>query len=147
MKLRISRDALKSLCELPKRGEKYTMFRFQVKNLPIEMTGVRFKDIYNNVIESWIPVSDIMQEVINEDSTFLPDYGIAGYFHFDPIHGSLFQICEGGPHILYVTGRPKSNEIPPEHRKYFQIEDAIYRYFWEDSKYGYLTQVIHKHED
>lgn len=118
------------------------MFKFKVKTLPVEMTGVKFKDIYGNNIESWEQVGDLFEEVINEDSPFTPDFGVQGYYQGNSVVGPTFQIVPGGPHILYITGRPKSEKIPPEHRKFFRIPGAKYVYFWEDSKFGYLTQVL-----
>lgn len=118
------------------------MFKFRVKTLPLEMTGVKFKDPCGIDIESWEQVGDILEDVINEDSPFTPDYGVSGYYQGNSVVGPTFQIVPGGPHILYITGRPKSNEIPSEHRGLFRIPGAKFVHFWEDNQFGYLTQVI-----
>lgn len=127
------------------------MFKFAVNKLPLELTGVNFRTIENEKIESYMYVSDIMEEITDEDSPFVPDYGVSGWYVKNLYVGPMFTIDPNGPHILYVTGRPRAGELPPEHRKMFRLEGSVWVHFWEDNKFGYLTQIINKnskdHED
>ena len=131
------------------------MFNYQVASLPIEFTGVNFRDIYNyfpnleldNSVElnhqrklaSYIQARDIMRPCI-DPSYFAPGYCIRGRYQQGNYHNQIFYIDPEGPNMLLITGRPV--ELDLEEALKFRIKDTIYKYYWEDSKFGYLTQIV-----
>ena len=116
------------------------MYKFLVKTLPIEFTGLRIKE-WDEEIPSWVQVEDLMDEIINPDGPFVPDYGIRGYYHYYNNHTPpLFFIDSNGPHMLYLSGIPKIT--PGDDHLRFRINNPLYLYCWEDTKIKYVTQII-----
>ena len=132
------------------------MFHFQVASLPLEFTGVNFRDIYNyfpdfelddsvennyqRKLASYIQVRDIMTSCLTEGNYFAPSYYVRGRYQQGNYRNQIFYIDPEGPNVLVITGRPP--ELGLEEANKFRLKDTIYRYYWEDQKFGYLTQIV-----
>ncbi len=123
------------------------MFIDAVRKLPIEyeFIGIKSLKATNGMIyEPWEYISNVL-EPFDRSNLFSPDYYIIGSFHYQPYFmGPSFRIDPLGKHILYITGMPKSNKFANSIRLKFRIQGSLWAYYWEDDKYGYLTQVISK---
>lgn len=119
------------------------MFKYAVDTLPLEFTGLNFRDSDGYNIAPETLVSEIMEPVCRDGNPFLPDYGIRGFFHNRGIAGeSIFQIDPRGLYLLYVTGKPHIEDYPEDDRFKFHDSDSLWSHYWEDNKVGYLIQII-----
>lgn len=118
------------------------MFKNYVDTLPLEFTGVSFKDLDSIIIEPETMVPEIMNPVCRDNNPFLPDYGIRGFFQYTGFGQPVFTVDPLGIYLLYITGKPKVEDYPEEDRFRFHDQDSKWSYYWEDNKIGYLTQVI-----
>lgn len=115
------------------------MYRHLVKTLPIEFTGLDLVE-WDEVKPSYLLVSDVMDELVNPDSPFLPDFGIRGYYHYyNNFTKPKFIIDPDGPNILYVSAMPKET-LEEDHLR-FRVKNPLYLYCWADTKAKYITQV------
>ena len=132
------------------------MFTDQVKTLPLEFTGVRFLNTEhyydwltrkgeidpNFLIEDVLLPLDKDQPSGQNYDPYVPDFWIRGTFNWGT-EGQLFPylvLDPRGLHYLYVTGIPKG--LTKEASQAFRGQDLSFLYYWEDTKYGYLTQII-----
>lgn len=153
------------------------MFKYQVASLPIEFTGMNFRDIYNyfpdlevsdeslnkqNKLEGYIPVGDLLKEVkinqtqpirlgdlinglpeeIKEKPIYAPSYKIHGRLLIGSYKNVIFYLDPKGDDEVFITGVPKG--LSDEEINKFEIPNTIYKYYWEDKYFGYLTQVVNK---
>ena len=124
------------------------MYKNLVLSLPLECTGITF----NLPLEIQNSRGEVIPPGIIKSSTTIEETGLFyAYSHYDyAIRGKLipgyknlsfkFNIYPEGPHILFVTGIPKSITI--EESKLYHFDKALKKYYWQDTKIGYLTQVI-----
>lgn len=128
------------------------MFRQIVGSLPIgvEFTGLSIRDPYNYYPElelndrEYNPERALADYILVEDICmskcspyYQPDYIIRGNFIYGNRFNRIFRICPDGNHLLCFTGKPKEDNNP-----IFRLDNTIYKHYWEDNDYGYLTQII-----
>ena len=135
------------------------MFHYQVASLPIEFTGLSFRDInqifpdleldqtvdYNpqRKLADYLHIEDVCTPCPKGISYFNPSFYLRGRYIQGSYHNQIFQIDPEGPHMLMITGRPTEMDIDEATK--FRLKDTIYRYYWEDGRFGYLTQVVEYH--
>lgn len=137
------------------------MFHYQVASLPIQFTGLNFRDIYHlfedleidpvefnhqRRLSDYHLIKDICKPctpgkgVVN---FFNPSFHLRGRYLRGNQYNHIFYIDPDGPHTLFITGRPIN--LVMEDASKFRLKDTIYRYYWEDNNYGYLTQIVEHH--
>lgn len=124
------------------------MYRDLVLSLPLEYTGITFNlplEIKNNRGEVIPPGKLKSSMTIEETGLFYAysshDYAIRGKLIFGyKALSCKFNIDPEGPHILFITGIPKGLTV--EESKLYHFDKALKKYYWQDTKIGYLTQVI-----
>ena len=124
------------------------MYRDLILSLPLEYTGITFNlplEIKNSRGEVIPPGRIKSSTTIEETGLFYAysprDYAIRG--KLIPGYKNLsfkFNIDLEGPHILFITGIPKGLTI--EESKLYHFDKALKKCYWQDTKIGYLTQVI-----
>lgn len=116
------------------------MYKHLVKTLPVNFMGLEIiKE--DEIFPSYITVEEFMEEIINPDSPFIPNYALRGYFHYyNQFTKPKFIIDPHGPNILYTSAMPK--ETPREDHLKFRVGTPIWLYCWQDNKVKYLTQVV-----
>lgn len=86
-------------------------------------------------------IEDVMQPVARgTDSVFIPDFSLSGYLLESKYKAPDFVITDlsSATHKLFITGVPKETEIYYK----FKMHPVDFISYWEDSKIGYLTQII-----
>lgn len=129
------------------------MYQLFVGSLPIgvEFTGLSIRDPFlifqelelldreynpNRALAEYIPVEEICAKSINAPY-YHPSYVLRGTYINGNQFNQIFEIDPLGKHLLCFTGRPLGDDNPK-----FRLENSLYRYYWQDNKIGYLTQII-----
>lgn len=129
------------------------MFQPFVGSLPIgvEFTGLSIRDPFsifhnlelvdreynpNRALAEYNRVEDICAKNI-EPPYYYPSYAIRGNYINGNQFNQIFEVDPFGKHLLCFTGRPLGDDNPK-----FRLENPLYRYYWQDNKVGYLTQII-----
>lgn len=131
------------------------MFTTKVAILPLEMTGLRFLNTEHyydwltpkREIDPTFLVEDVLLQLEKPDwnspdyNHALPDFWIRGTFNYGKWNKFPYITLDPrGLHTLYITGIPR--DLDPYSSMKFRVQDLSYLYYWEDSHYGYLTQII-----
>lgn len=117
------------------------MFKDEVGTLHLSHARIRFidKDLEHDIPRDTL-ISDVAFPMVNEADPSFPDYVIRGYYtKVDHNKSHIFSIAGEpgkGSHLLYITGVPRGE---PE---LGLLPNALWVNYCEDSKYGYLFQII-----
>lgn len=129
------------------------MYQPFVGSLPIgkEFTGLSIRDPYcmypeielvdkeynpNRALAEHITVEDISAKNV-EPPYYYPSFVVKGNYINGNQFNQIFELDPFGKHLLCFTGKPLGDD-----NQKFRLSDPIYRYFWQDNKFGYLTQII-----
>ena len=130
------------------------MFQPFVGSLPIgkEFTGLSIRDPFlifhnlelldreynpNRALAEHIRVEEICAKNNAKTPYYYPSYAIRGNYINGNQFTQIFELDPFGKHLLCFTGRPLGDDNPR-----FRLENTLYRYFWQDNRVGYLTQII-----
>lgn len=109
-------------------------------NPTLDVIGFQILDpVVNDRVTAISPRFQVGEMFIKADLNYFgaPDYILPGIFDLGPRpHLFMPKPLKDAAHILSITGVPKNGAQD------FKIPGALYTSYWEDSKYGYLFQVI-----
>lgn len=117
------------------------MYKSLVETLTLDKIRLNFKTKRGKFIDSTkISVGDCFYPTNEDMGDYFPDYGLVGDYkvgnHFKEV---TFIPDPNGNYILYVTGMPL---FRPYLSKKFRLGETEFKSYWQDSKIGYLAQVI-----
>lgn len=117
------------------------MYKSLVESLTLDKIRVNFKSKRGKYIDaSKITIGECFYPTNGDLGDTFPDYGLVGDYrvlnHYKEV---IFTPNPSGNYIMYVTGMPL---LRPHYSKKFRLEEVEFQTYWQDSKIGYLTQII-----
>lgn len=123
------------------------MFPELVMNLTLDKIGICFPNLKSiGTQPEMVLVSDLLTPlwlptIDDPRDEYSPDFFIKGNFRYqNHFMKDIFTISEEGKDILFITGIPKNSS--ENLLSMVKIPNAKFMTYWEDSKIGYLTQII-----
>lgn len=123
------------------------MFPELVMNLTLDKIGICFSNLKSiGTQPEMVLVSDLLTPlwlptIDDPRDEYSPDFFIKGNFMYqNHFMKNIFTISEEGKDILFITGIPKNSS--ENLLSMVKIPNAKFMTYWEDSKIGYLTQIV-----